>query len=113
MYCTYVCTIEPDCWDYQVKLKVELVTKITYDQVELFPVLGEVFVLDDGGEVDLDLGNYERFLGIRLRQDNNITMGKIYKQVIDRERKGDYLGKKVQGRLHGILKIPTFVNFRK
>lgn len=57
---------------------------------------GEVFVLDDGGEVDLDLGNYERFLDITLTQDNNITTGKIYKQVIERERRGDYLGKTVQ-----------------
>jgi len=57
---------------------------------------GEVFVLDDGGEVDLDLGNYERFLNVTLRRDNNITTGKIYQQVIHRERKGDYLGKTVQ-----------------
>ncbi|KAI9356568.1 CTP synthase N-terminus-domain-containing protein [Zopfochytrium polystomum] len=57
---------------------------------------GEVFVLDDGGEVDLDLGNYERFLDVTLTRDNNITTGKIYRQVIDRERRGDYLGKTVQ-----------------
>ncbi|XP_053693745.1 CTP synthase-like [Sabethes cyaneus] len=57
---------------------------------------GEVYVLDDGGEVDLDLGNYERFLNITLHRDNNITTGKIYKKVIDRERVGDYLGKTVQ-----------------
>lgn len=58
---------------------------------------GEVFVLDDGGEVDLDLGNYERFLDIRLTKDNNLTTGKIYQYVINKERKGDYLGKTVQG----------------
>lgn len=46
---------------------------------------GEVFVLDDGGEVDLDLGNYERYLSVTLTKDNNITTGKIYSQVIDRE----------------------------
>ncbi|KAL2576579.1 hypothetical protein AAZV13_16G083900 [Glycine max] len=57
---------------------------------------GEVFVLDDGGEVDLDLGNYERFIDIKLTRDNNITTGKIYQSVIDKERKGDYLGKTVQ-----------------
>ncbi|XP_059074527.1 uncharacterized protein LOC131027416 isoform X1 [Cryptomeria japonica] len=57
---------------------------------------GEVFVLDDGGEVDLDLGNYERFLDVTLTRDNNITTGKIYQSVIDKERKGDYLGKTVQ-----------------
>ncbi|XP_058101067.1 uncharacterized protein LOC131245549 isoform X2 [Magnolia sinica] len=57
---------------------------------------GEVFVLDDGGEVDLDLGNYERFLDIKLTRDNNITTGKIYQSVLDKERRGDYLGKTVQ-----------------
>ncbi|KAG8450390.1 hypothetical protein GDO86_002879 [Hymenochirus boettgeri] len=57
---------------------------------------GEVFVLNDGGEVDLDLGNYERFLDINLYNENNITTGKIYQQVINRERRGDYLGKTVQ-----------------
>ena len=57
---------------------------------------GEVFVLDDGGEADLDLGNYERFCGLDLYKDNNITTGKIYSQVIEAERRGDYLGKTVQ-----------------
>ncbi|CAG2115602.1 unnamed protein product [Medioppia subpectinata] len=57
---------------------------------------GEVYVLDDGGEVDLDLGNYERFLDITLHKDNNITTGKIYQHVIEKERRGDYLGKTVQ-----------------
>uniref|UniRef100_A0A7N6A7A7 CTP synthase n=1 Tax=Anabas testudineus TaxID=64144 RepID=A0A7N6A7A7_ANATE len=57
---------------------------------------GEVYVLDDGGEVDLDLGNYERFLDIRLTRDNNLTTGKIYQSVITKERRGDYLGKTVQ-----------------
>lgn len=57
---------------------------------------GEVFVLDDGGEVDLDLGNYERFLDVRLTRDNNITTGKIYQSVLEKERRGDYLGKTVQ-----------------
>lgn len=61
---------------------------------------GEVYVLDDGGEVDLDLGNYERFLDIKLHKDNNITTGKIYQKVIEKERTGDYLGKTVQGRCH-------------
>ncbi|KAL8129254.1 hypothetical protein V2J09_018409 [Rumex salicifolius] len=57
---------------------------------------GEVYVLDDGGEVDLDCGNYERFLNIKLTRDNNITTGKIYQSVLEKERKGDYLGKTVQ-----------------
>ena len=57
---------------------------------------GEVFVLDDGGEVELDLGNYERFLDINLGKNNNLTTGKIYSKVIEAERRGDYLGKTVQ-----------------
>ena len=57
---------------------------------------GEVFVLDDGGEVDLDLGNYERFLDVALTRENNITTGKVYANVIEKERRGDYLGKTVQ-----------------
>jgi CTP synthase len=57
---------------------------------------GEVYVLKDGGEVDLDLGNYERFLGTDMTSDHNVTTGKVYKQVIEKERAGDYLGKTVQ-----------------
>ncbi|KAK4503080.1 hypothetical protein PRZ48_006507 [Zasmidium cellare] len=57
---------------------------------------GEVYVLDDGGEVDLDLGNYERYLNITLTRQNNITLGKIYQAVIQKERDGKYLGKTVQ-----------------
>ncbi|KAK7713603.1 CTP synthase ura7 [Botryosphaeria dothidea] len=60
------------------------------------PPHGEVFVLSDGGEVDLDLGNYERYLNITLTRENNITTGKIYQHVIEKERRGDYLGKTVQ-----------------
>jgi CTP synthase len=57
---------------------------------------GEVYVLKDGGEVDLDLGNYERFLGVDMTSDHNVTTGKVYEQVIEKERAGDYLGKTVQ-----------------
>ncbi|NYZ79049.1 CTP synthase (glutamine hydrolyzing) [Candidatus Micrarchaeota archaeon] len=57
---------------------------------------GEVFVLDDGAECDMDLGTYERFLGIDLTWDNNITGGKIFRLIIDKERKGGYLGYDVQ-----------------
>ncbi|MDH4123676.1 MAG: CTP synthase (glutamine hydrolyzing) [Thermoplasmata archaeon] len=57
---------------------------------------GEVFVLDDGGEVDLDLGHYERFLDVSLTRDHNITTGKIYGAVIEKERVGHFLGKTVQ-----------------
>ena len=57
---------------------------------------GEVYVLDDGSETDLDLGHYERFLNIDLTGESNITTGSIYKTVIEKERRGDYLGKTVQ-----------------
>jgi CTP synthase len=57
---------------------------------------GEVFTLDDGGEVDLDLGNYERFNELTLTREHNITTGKVYSQCLEKERKGDYLGKTVQ-----------------
>lgn len=57
---------------------------------------GEVYVLNDGGEVDLDLGNYERYLNVTLTREHNITTGKVYRQVIEKERRGDYLGKTVQ-----------------
>ncbi|QKY20274.1 CTP synthase [Halolamina sp. CBA1230] len=57
---------------------------------------GEVYVLKDGGEVDLDLGNYERFLGVDMTSDHNVTTGKVYKNVIESERAGDYLGETVQ-----------------
>jgi CTP synthase len=57
---------------------------------------GEVFVLKDGGEVDLDLGNYERFLDIELTSPHNITTGKVYRTVIEKERRGDFLGETVQ-----------------
>ncbi|MDP4663420.1 MAG: CTP synthase, partial [Salibacteraceae bacterium] len=57
---------------------------------------GECYVTDDGAETDLDLGHYERFLNVPTSQANNVTTGRIYQTVIDRERKGDYLGKTVQ-----------------
>ncbi len=70
---------------------------LNYDAGTMNPYQhGEVFVLDDGGEVDLDLGNYERFLDTNLTSDHNITTGKVYLTVIERERKGEYLGKTVQ-----------------
>ena len=57
---------------------------------------GEVFVTEDGATTDLDLGHYERFTGVNLRKDANVTTGSIYRKVIERERKGDYLGATVQ-----------------
>jgi CTP synthase len=57
---------------------------------------GEVFVTDDGAETDLDLGHYERFSGVTAKKTDNITTGKIYSDVLRKERKGEYLGKTVQ-----------------
>ena len=57
---------------------------------------GEVFVTDDGAETDLDLGHYERFVGIKMTQDSNVTAGRVYSNVINKERKGEYLGSTVQ-----------------
>ena len=57
---------------------------------------GEVYVTDDGAETDLDLGHYERFTGVASRQSDNITTGRIYSEVIARERRGDYLGATIQ-----------------
>ncbi len=57
---------------------------------------GEVFVLDDGSEVDMDFGNYERFIDVSLTTNHNITTGKVYRTVIEKERRGDYLGNTVQ-----------------
>src|SRR4030042_3741976 len=57
---------------------------------------GEVFVTDDGGETDLDLGHYERFTGASLRRDSNATTGSVYQAVIQKERRGDFLGDTVQ-----------------
>ncbi len=57
---------------------------------------GEVYVQDDGGEVDMDFGHYERFIGVDTKFDWNITMGKVFKEILEKERAGDYLGKTVQ-----------------
>ena len=70
---------------------------------------GEVFVLSDGGEVDLDLGNYERFLDIELTAMHNITTGKVYRSVIEMERRGDYLGVTVQIIPHITEQIKTCI----
>ena len=72
---------------------------------------GEVFVTDDGGETDLDLGWYERFLDLSLKQENNITTGSIYKAVIEKERRGDFLGRCVQIIPHVTNEIKS--HFRK
>ncbi|HEX7689450.1 MAG TPA: CTP synthase [Burkholderiaceae bacterium] len=70
---------------------------------------GEVFVTDDGAETDLDLGHYERFITTRMKRSNNFTAGQIYKSVLEKERRGDYLGKTVQVIPHVTNEIQEFV----
>ncbi len=82
------------------RLKVNVIKIDPYVNVDagtMNPYMhGEVFVTDDGGETDLDLGWYERFLDLSLRQENNVTTGLVYKSVIEKERRGDFLGRCVQ-----------------
>jgi CTP synthase len=70
---------------------------------------GEVFVTEDGAETDLDLGHYERFIETRMRKSNNFTTGQIYKSVLEKERRGDYLGKTVQVIPHITNEIQDFI----
>jgi len=70
---------------------------------------GEVYVTDDGAETDLDLGHYERFTGVPAAQSDNITTGRIYSDIIARERRGDYLGATVQVIPHVTDAIKAFV----
>ncbi|KQY81959.1 CTP synthase [Pelomonas sp. Root1444] len=70
---------------------------------------GEVFVTDDGAETDLDLGHYERFITTRMKKANNFTTGQIYKTVLEKERRGDYLGKTVQVIPHITNEIQEFI----
>ncbi|MBY4598314.1 CTP synthase [Ottowia caeni] len=70
---------------------------------------GEVFVTDDGAETDLDLGHYERFITTRMKRANNFTTGQIYKSVLEKERRGDYLGKTVQVIPHVTNEIQDYI----
>jgi CTP synthase len=70
---------------------------------------GEVFVTDDGAETDLDLGHYERFISTKMKRCNNFTTGQIYKSVLEKERRGDYLGKTVQVIPHVTNEIQDFI----
>ncbi|GAP35745.1 CTP synthase [Piscinibacter sakaiensis] len=70
---------------------------------------GEVFVTEDGAETDLDLGHYERFITTRMKRSNNFTTGQIYKSVLEKERRGDYLGKTVQVIPHVTNEIQEFI----
>jgi len=70
---------------------------------------GEVFVTDDGAETDLDLGHYERFTGVSATRGDNVTTGQIYKKILEKERRGDYLGATVQVIPHVTDEIKRFV----
>jgi CTP synthase len=84
-----LCGIEVTC------LKID--PYLNFDAGTMNPIIhGEVFVTDDGGETDMDLGTYERFLNRDLRRENNITTGQVYRKVIEDERRGRFLGKSVQ-----------------
>jgi CTP synthase len=94
---------------YRVRIK-KLDPYLNVDPGTMSPYQhGEVFVTDDGAETDLDLGHYERFTGRHANKADNITTGRIYKNIIDKERRGDYLGATVQVIPHVTNEIKTFV----
>ena len=94
---------------YRVRLR-KLDPYLNVDPGTMSPTQhGEVFVTDDGAETDLDLGHYERFTGRSANQKDNITTGRIYKDIIDKERRGDYLGATVQVIPHVTNEIKTFI----
>ncbi len=74
---------------------------------------GEVFVTDDGAETDLDLGHYERFTGVAARNTDSISSGRVYSTVLEKERRGDYLGKTIQVIPHVTNEIKDFINIGK
>ena len=89
---------------------IKLDTYINVDPGTMSPFQhGEVFVTDDGAETDLDLGHYERFINTRMKKANNFTTGQIYKSVLEKERRGDYLGKTVQVIPHITNEIQDFI----
>ncbi|MBX3501034.1 MAG: CTP synthase [Alphaproteobacteria bacterium] len=95
--------------DYKVRLR-KLDPYLNVDPGTMSPTQhGEVFVTDDGAETDLDLGHYERFTGVDARQSDNITTGRIYSEVIKRERRGDYLGATIQVIPHVTDAIKEFI----
>src|SRR6202046_343527 len=94
---------------YKVRLR-KLDPYLNVDPGTMSPTQhGEVYVTDDGAETDLDLGHYERFTGVSSRQSDNVTTGKIYSQVIEKERKGGYLGRTVQAIPHVTDLIKEFM----
>ncbi|GMO59057.1 MAG: CTP synthase [Rickettsiales bacterium] len=95
--------------NYKVEMK-KLDPYLNVDPGTMNPTQhGEVFVTDDGYEADLDLGHYERFTGVNTSKNSNITTGQIYKKIIEKERKGDFLGKTVQVVPHVTNEIKEFV----
>ncbi len=94
---------------FKVRLR-KLDPYLNVDPGTMSPVQhGEVFVTDDGAETDLDLGHYERFTGVAARRTDNITTGRIYSNVISKERRGDYLGATVQVIPHVTDEIKAFI----
>ena len=94
---------------YQVRLR-KLDPYLNVDPGTMSPYQhGEVFVTDDGAETDLDLGHYERFTGVSASKADNVTTGQIYSRIIERERRGDYLGATVQVIPHVTDQIKQFV----
>ena len=94
---------------YKVRLR-KLDPYLNVDPGTMSPTQhGEVFVTDDGAETDLDLGHYERFTGVNATRADNITTGQIYKTIIEKERRGDYLGATVQVIPHVTGEIKDFV----
>ena len=99
-----VCATAKNCAEAVEQFKRSRPTVVTMDMnlpdadgIECSRLIhGEVFVTDDGAETDLDLGHYERFIDINLTKGSNITAGKVYWSVLNKERKGDYLGSTVQ-----------------
>ena len=94
---------------YKVRIR-QLDPYLNVDPGTMSPIQhGEVFVTDDGAETDLDLGHYERFSGVSAKKSDNITTGKIYSDVLKKERKGEYLGKTVQVIPHITNRIKQFI----
>ena len=96
------------CERYKVRLR-KLDPYLNVDPGTMSPYQhGECYVTDDGAETDLDLGHYERFTGVSAKKTDNVTTGKIYSEVLKKERKGDYLGATIQVIPHVTDSIKSF-----
>ena len=95
---------------YSVRLR-KLDPYLNVDPGTMSPIEhGEVFVTDDGAETDLDLGHYERFTGVHARGTDSVSSGRIYSNVLEKERRGDYLGKTIQVIPHVTDEIKNFIS---